>query len=245
FIDVHQLHAGETTRLVHLAFEQILFDGRLDVVGGRIDALDDFATSPLYCYAQNLGFCGNPLSIPVNANVPSYPNTGWGIRARWEISENAYSMTGVYNPFEGFRKNRYHGVNFRIPDDSGVAVMQEFGWKPLIASALGLPGTLKLGGLYDSEPKQNFESGDLGAGTYQVYATLQQKLWQEPGTTTIQGLSGFLAVTYAPPGVNTIEHFIDGGLVYIGLVPGRDTDALGLFALFGHFSSDLRRSQVE
>jgi len=114
--------------------------------------------------------------------------------------------------------------------------MQEFGWKPLIASALGLPGTLKLGGLYDSEPKQNFESGDLGPGTYQVYATLQQKLWQEPSTTTTQGLSGFVAVTYAPPGVNTIEHFIDGGLVYIGLVPGRDTDALGLFALFGHFS---------
>jgi len=89
-----------------------------------------------------------------------------------------------------------------------------------------------------------FESGNRRSGTYQVYATLQQKLWQSAAKPT-GGLSGFLAVTYAPPGLNTIEHFVDGGLVYIGLVPGRDTDALGLFALFGQFSSDLRRSQVE
>ena len=241
---VQQLYGGPTTRLVHLALEKILFDGRLDVVGGRIDALDDFATSPLYCYAQNLGFCGNPLSIPVDASVPSYPNTGWGIRARWSISENLYAMTGVYDAVAGFRRNRYHGVDFRIRHDSGVAVMQELGWKPLLARALGLPGTFKLGGVYDSEPKVKFESGNRRSGTYQVYATLQQKLWQSAAKPT-GGLSGFLAVTYAPPGLNTIEHFVDGGLVYIGLVPGRDTDALGLFALFGQFSSDLRRSQVE
>jgi carbohydrate-selective porin OprB len=146
FFAVQQLYGGSTTRLVHLAVEKILFEGRLDVVGGRINALDDFATSPLYCYAQNLGFCGNPLSIPVNASVPSYPNTGWGIRGRWSITDNAYTMTGVYNVVAGFRENRFHGIDFRIQSDSGVAVMQEFGWKPLIAKALGLPGTVKLGG---------------------------------------------------------------------------------------------------
>ena len=61
------------------------FDEKLDIVGGRINALDDFATSPLYCFAQNLGFCGNPLSIPVNASVPSYPGAAWGIRARYQV----------------------------------------------------------------------------------------------------------------------------------------------------------------
>jgi porin len=44
--------------------------------------------------------------------------------------------------------------------------------------------------------------------------------------------------------MNTIEHFVDAGIVYTGLVPGRDTDVVGLFALFGHFSPDLRRSEV-
>jgi len=115
--------------------------------------------------------------------------------------------------------------------------MQEFGWQPLLARELGLPGTVKVGGEYTSEPKVKFESGNRRSGTYTVYATLQQKLWQKPGATH-QGLSGFLGVTYAPADLNTIEHFVDGGLLYTGLVPGRDRDVLGLFALWGHFSHE-------
>ena len=243
FFAVQEIFGGQTTRLVHLALEKITAGGHLSVVGGRIDALDDFATSPLYCYAQNLGFCGNPLSIPVNASVPSYPNTAWGLRARWSFTDNVYAMTGVYDAFSRFRANRYHGVDFSIRHDSGVAVMQEFGWQPLIARRLGLPGTVKVGGVYTSEPKVKFESGNRRSGTYDVYATIQQKLWEEPGAA-YQGLSGFLAVTYAPADLNTIEHFVDGGLLYTGLVPGRDRDVLGLYGLYGHFSPDLSRSQV-
>jgi porin len=151
-------------------------------------------------------------------------------------------MTGVYNAFPDFRANRYHGVDFSIRHDSGVAVMQEFGWQPLIARELGLPGTIKVGGVYTSEHKEKFESGEQEHGTYTVYATLQQKLWEEPGGTH-QGLSGFLGVTYAPDDLNTLDYFVDGGLLYTGLVPGRDRDVLGLYALYGHFSEDLSRSR--
>jgi porin len=153
-------------------------------------------------------------------------------------------MTGVYNAYADFRANRYHGVDFSIRHDSGVAVMQEFGWQPLIARRLGLPGTIKVGGVYTSEPKVKFENGEREHGTYTIYATLQQKLWEEPGATH-QGLSGFLAVTYAPGDLNTLEHFVDGGLLYTGLVPRRDRDVLGLYALYGDFSEDLSRSRVE
>src|SRR5207247_1633978 len=178
--------------------------------------------------------------IPVNASVPSYPNTAWGLRARWSFTDNVYAMTGVYDAFSRFRANRYHGVDFSIRHDSGVAVMQEFGWQPLIARRLGLPGTVKVGGVYTSEPKVKFESGNRRSGTYDVYATIQQKLWEEPGATH-QGLSGFLAVTYAPADLNTIEHFVDGGLLYTGLVPRRDRDVLGLLGLYGDFRPDLTR----
>jgi porin len=109
---------------------------------------------------------------------------------------------------------------------------------------LGLPGTIKVGGVYTSEPKVNFESGKQGSGTYTLYATIQQKLWEEPGAPH-QGLSGFFATTYAPADLNTLGRFVDGGLVYTGLLPGRDRDVLGLFALYGHFSGDLSRSRVE
>ena len=127
FFQVQQIFGHQTIRLVDLAVEHLFFDKKLDVVAGRINALDDFATSPLYCFAQNLGFCGNPLSIPVNASVPSYPGAAWGIRARYEVSPEFYSMTGAYNTYRDFRSDKFHGVDFSLRHNSGVAIMEEFG----------------------------------------------------------------------------------------------------------------------
>ena len=127
---VQQLFGHQTIRLTLLAVEHLFLHKKLDVVAGRINALDDFATSPLYCFAQNLGFCGNPLSIPVNANVPSYPGAAWGIRGRYEISPEFYSMTGAYNTYGDFRSNKFHGVDFSLRHNSGVAIMQEFAYSP-------------------------------------------------------------------------------------------------------------------
>lgn len=63
FFDVQQLYEGQTIRLVNLAVEQNLLDDKLDIVGGRLNGLDDFTESSFYCYSQNGGICGNPSSI--------------------------------------------------------------------------------------------------------------------------------------------------------------------------------------
>ena len=245
FFQVQQIYGHQTIRLVDLALEKLFLDRKLDIVGGRINALDDFATSPYYCYAQNLGFCGNPLSIPVNASVPSYPNTAWGIRGRFEFSPEFYSMTGAYNTFVDFRDNKFHGVDFSIRHNSGVAIMEELGYSPEALRELGYPGIYKFGGLYDSEPRLQFETNQLRGGTWQIYLTLQQRLFRRPqgATNAHQGLWGFLALTYAPPEMNELEYFADSGLLYFGLIPNRPSDELGLFGLWGQFSSDLAEAQ--
>src|SRR5580704_13952030 len=245
FFNVQQIYGHQTIRLVDLAVEKLLFDKKLDIVGGRINALDDFATSPLYCFAQNLGFCGNPLSIPTNASVPSYPGAAWGIRARYEISSELYTMTGAYNTYLHFRDDKFHGVDFSLRHNSGVAIMEEIGYSPKPLRDLGYPGIFKLGGLYDSEPRLQFETGQLRGGTWQLYLTGQQRLLPRPegATNPHQGLWGFLAFAYAPPKMNMDEYFWDGGLLYFGLIPHRPDDELGLFGIWSQFSSDLRDSQ--
>lgn len=245
FFQVQQIYGHQTIRLVNLAVEKLFFDQKLDIVAGRINALDDFATSPLYCYAQNLGFCGNPLSIPVNASVPSYPGAAWGIRARYQPTPEFYSMTGVYNTYLNFRDDKYHGVDFSIRHNSGVAIMEELGYSPAALRELGYPGTIKFGGMYDSEPRLQFESGQLRGGTWQIYLTDQQRLLPKPvgAVNDHQGLWEFFALTYAPPKMNQLEYFADWGLLYFGLIPGRPKDELGLFGLWGQFSSDLAATQ--
>jgi porin len=245
FFQVQQIYGHQTIRLVDLALEHRFLDHKLDVVAGRINALDDFATSPFYCFAQNLGFCGNPLSIPVNASVPSYPGAAWGIRGRYEFSTEVYSMTGAYNTYGDFRSDKFHGVDFSLRHNSGVAIMEELGYSPEPLRQSGYPGDFKLGGLYDSEPRLQFDTGEQRGGTWEVYLTGQQRLSPRPegATNPHQGLWGFLALTYAPPEMNTLQYFADAGLLYFGLIPHRPTDELGLFGLFGQFSSDLRDSQ--
>src|SRR5271166_6632411 len=245
FCQVQQMFGHQTFRLVDLAVEKLFLDKTLDVVAGRINALDDFATSPLYCFAQNLGFCGNPLSIPVNASVPSYPGAAWGIRARYQLLPELYSMTGAYNTYADFRSDKFHGVDFSLRHNSGVAIMQEFACSPKQTRELGHPGTFKLGGLYDSEPRLQFKTGQMRGGTWQFYLTGQQRLLRRPegATNPHQGLWGFLAFAYAPPKMNTDEYFWDAGLLYFGLIPRPPYDELGLFGVWGQFSSDLRDAQ--
>ena len=242
---VQQIYGHQTIRLVNLAIEKRFFHKKLDIVAGRINALDDFATSPLYCFAQNLGFCGNPLSIPSNANIPSYPGAAWGIRLRYQVSPEFYSMTGAYNTYRDFRSDKFHGVDFSLRHNSGVAIMEELGYSPQPLRDLRYPGIYKLGGLYDSEPVLNFQSGQTRGGTWQMYVTAQQRLLPRPdgATNPHQGLWGFAAFTYAPPKMNTDEYFWDAGLLYFGLIPHRPSDELGLFGIWGQFSSDLRDAQ--
>ena len=243
FFQVQQEFGNPTVRLDNLAIEQQLLDGRLDLVAGRIKATDDFAYSWVSCYSQNLGLCDFRLGTPYNGSIPSHPYSAWGLRAYDEVTPELYTMTGAYNTFADFRSARFHGVDFSIRHDSGAAIFQEFGYSPDALRDRGTPGTFKLGGFYDSEPRREFETGQI-RGTWMLYGLAQQRLYgAEAGTR--RGLTGLLGFSYAPPAMNTLEYFVNAGLVYEGLLPQRVQDVLGLFFIWGGFSSDLRDAQRE
>lgn len=246
---VQQIYGGQTTRLVQLALGKGFFDGALEIVAGRLDGLDDFIASPLYCNAQNLAFCGNPLSIPIDISIPSYPNTAWGARAKYQPGETWYAMAGAYNAFAPFRGNQYHGVDFSWRHDSGVVVIGELGVTPDKIGEHGLfsdlPGHYKFGGYTDTQPRTVFATGDMERGTWGVYVGFDQMLFREGGPGSNQGLTAFVTTHYAPPERNPQELFISGGLLYQGPIPGRDNDLLGFYVAYGQLSSVQRHAQIE
>jgi carbohydrate-selective porin OprB len=127
FFQVQQEFGHPTMRLDNLAIEQQLLDGRLDVVAGRIKATSDFAYSWVSCYSQNLGLCDFRLGAPYNASISSHPYSVWGIRARYDLTPEIYSMTGVYNTYADFRDIKWYGADFSIRHNSEIAPFQEFG----------------------------------------------------------------------------------------------------------------------
>jgi hypothetical protein len=166
---------------------------------------------------------------------------GLGNSIRNEVTPEFYSLTGAHNTYAGFRSIQWHGADFSIRHNSGVALFQEFGYSPQYLQVRDYPGTFKLDGFYDSEPLRQFVLHRI-TGTWMVYGLAQQRLYTpEPGTE--RRLTGLLGFAYAPPDVDTLEYFGNAGLLHQGLIPACSQDALGLFAIFGEFFSDLREAQ--
>ena len=80
---------------------------------------------------------------------------------RWEPSALWYAMGGVYNTVAGFRANKFHGVDFSIRPNSGVVGIMEAGVQPEKMGIVprDLPGHVKVGGYYDTEPLKDFTPG--------------------------------------------------------------------------------------
>ena len=82
-------------------------------------------------------------------------------------------------------------------------------------------------------------------GNYGAYLLAEQQLYLRNGKAdpAQRGLTGFFRLLGAPADRNLTQLEVDGGLVYRGLVPGRDWDTLALAASYPEFSQDIRRAQ--
>ena len=80
-----------------------------------------------------------------------------------------------------------------------------------------------------------------------IFATPgRQMVYREGGAGSGQGLTPWAALTFAPiERVNTLPLFAAGGLVYRGLVQGRDDDTTNLGVYYGAFSDDLPDQRFE
>jgi porin len=75
-----------------------------------------------------------------------------------------------------------------------------------------------------------------------LYAAFDQRLLPKAGAHGL-GLTPFVAFSWAPPDVDPQEWFVDGGVLWEGIVPGRPQDVIGLYGVYGQTSSDLRQAQ--
>jgi porin len=79
-------------------------------------------------------------------------------------------------------------------------------------------------------------------GTHGIYGLAEQLVYGEQGPGE-QGLWLFGEVAYANPKVNRFSHYFGGGLVYKGLIPGRDFDETGFGFAIARNSSHYKDGQ--
>lgn len=241
--NVAQVCCVDTYKLVNASYEQSLFEDKLNVRLGRIAGGDEFLSSPLYWLFVQNGIDGNPVGIFLNTGFSAYPNATWGVRVRTHPTKNFYIMGGVYNANPDRLKRKKHGGDLSF--DGPYFLIAEIGYHlNELFHDTGLPGNYKIGAYYETGDFKNFSKpGATKNGNSGFYVLIDQMIYREKsgtGLTTEQGLHPFVALLFAPDSeINTFPFFFNGGLVYKGLIPGRDQDYAGFAVVYGKYSDKL------
>jgi len=242
-LDTLDEHGG--FRIVHMALGQQLFNNTTEIVLGRIITGEDFANLRLACTSLNQRVCANPIVGRQSLTFPTYPVATWGARIKFKPHRDWYAQAGSYLVYAGLGNSNTGGLEFKVPNGSGLLSMGEVGYiTGNYRGVPGLPGIIKAGAYYDSERLTDLDSGRNVNGTWGMYILGEQMLYSENSQYT-EGLSGFLALSYGPEDRNIITFMASGGLSYQGLISGRSSDTMAFVFAYGLFSDDLNEFNRE
>ena len=253
------IFGSEQVRLYGLYLDQSLFNDKLSIRAGRIATGDDFASSPIYWIYMNNAIDGNPISLPLNLPFISYPTAVWGIRTILKPNDWLNWKFGIYNGDDRVGRMDAHGMDYSLRLSKGIMYIQELDILTNQAKdSQGMPGNYRLGLYYhsgkffdqylDTSGGSYIVSGvsrKKHIGNYGLYTHFDQMIYREGGPGSDQGLTAFVATTWAPADINQFPFFIDGGIFYKGLIPKRDDDIAAWGFAYGKWSGDLADSQSD
>ncbi len=246
---------GQVFRLVQMRIDQKLFNDQLELSYGRITTTSDFLTSPFYCQFVNNGICGQPPAPFFNMpdGITAYPAAYWGGVARVQTTKDTYVKFGVYDGDVASGDDR-HGANFGF-GDNGVLLFTELGYQSKFG-LWGMPSRYSFGGYVHTGDFPDVAQDRLGGnlfisggpgrehsgqgGFYLLFEQMFLRNANRPET----GLNGFVTLVVSPDeDKSPIPFFLNGGLIYEGLIPCRPNDktALGFYSAW--FSGSVHDAQ--
>ena len=250
------IYGSEQVRLYNLYLEQAMFNNKVYFKAGRLGAGDDFAQSPLYWTFLTNSIDGCPINLPINFFFTVYPTATWGARLKINPVSAFAWKGGIYHQDSRVGRNEAHGADFTWRSNKGLLFIQEFSFLPnQYETARGNPGNYKLGLFYSTgrfNDQYQDENGNSYAltdlpqkrryGNYGMYFHADQMIYREPNSRD-QGFTPFFVVVLQPSQTNELPFFLDAGLTYKGLIPGRDDDVSGIGFAFGKWSRQLNKYQ--
>jgi len=250
-LTISNIAGFQTLRLFDLWFQQELFDGRLSVRAGQLNADAEMVISDYGATFIN-GTFGWPAFLYLNlpGGGPDYPMGTLGLRV---AARPVKWFTLVSAAFQGnvFAENvNRHGFRWDLSAGNGYTFLNEaqLRWNHERDSQR-LPGQLKAGAWFQTGALANALADSTGAGNYGFYFILDQMLYREPSPplpspsgkdaaaapappSSNQGLGFFTRVAFEPQVSNAASFYIDTGVTYTGLLPSRNNDVAGVaFAL--------------
>jgi porin len=269
---ISEIEALPDQRLYNAYFEQSFFDGRLNIRAGQQAADVEFFDSETDDLFIN-GTFGWPAIKASNlpAGGPAPPIAVPGLRIKAALTDRITVFGAVFNgnpaaPGDGDPQTRdNHGLAFRVNDPRWIIGQVRFDYDVDIGGR-SLAGNVTPGGWkhYGDFDSQRFTAEGLSLadpsgsgipaklrGNYGIFAVIEQVLYRPPevkdNTTSasIPGVTAFGRIAYSPPDRNLIDLYLDGGIGFVGFVPGRPLDRFGVAAAYMRISNTARNLDLD
>jgi carbohydrate-selective porin OprB len=235
--------------------------------GGWMRPQQEFVQQPLSKLFLNnaiesaKGLGGN---IPFSSSY-----SAWGGTLEIKPHELVYIKNGLFMSFPEATSSFNHGLAFQgyaqDTDLNGLLYMGEAGFTPKIGESK-LEGKYAFGGYFYGTPENQTRtwSNNYVDGRYGFYFQADQMLYREPSAPVAssapsdgksfkevapaekpklskQGLNTFNLITMAPGYArsNNFPFYFQTGLVYTGLIPGRDQDSTQIAFGYGAYQGDV------
>ncbi len=253
------IEAVPAIRLSELWLEQKLFDGKASIRFGQLAADVEFFFSNLSTmFLQSDWATISAVNAP--SGGPAYPLSTPAVRFKLDPTANTSLLFAVFNgdpagPGEGDEqlRNRY-GLNFRVRDPAFVIGEVQVR-RNTDKKETGLATTLKVGawGHLDTfDDKRIASDGTLLAdpansaeparhkGNGGIYSVIEQQLYRPSGKDAESGISIYSRLSASPSDRNLIDFYVDGGIIFAGLIPDRPSDKFGAGLTYSRFSDSIR-----
>jgi porin len=165
-------------------------------------------------------FIQSGFGISPHLAVPTYPDASAGAIVLADLTDVLQAKVGVWDGVPDGRNWGFSGTGITL-------TIGELECRYQLADGR-LPGAIDAGVMYLS-------AGEVSPGDYQpqgwgIYLDFEQILWRENpwDEEDRQGLGGFVQYSNAAPDEEVgFPEYLGAGLVYQGLLPGRDDDGFG------------------
>ena len=229
---ISNIDAKRFNHVSELWYRHSFLDSTLWLKLGKMEATSDFSH-----IETGLEFLNSSAGLIPTIPMPSYPDQDWGAVAGVEPADWFSCNFGIYQgKIDGGRSPGNTLDNLR-----GPMLIAE----PSLKYKLGdMPGSLNIGAWWNGRDFEAFQkhpsSRDHHGSAYGWYAFWQQLLWKEnpDDKNCEQGIGIFTQYGWAPKDRYEIENHVGGGLRWIGAIPERDDDILGLGAFTVFFSDE-------
>lgn len=179
---------------------------------------------------------------------PAYPMGALGVRVKVRPTDNFTVLAAVFNGLTAGRGSinpqelNANGARFPIGDgytaflEAQYAINQgRFG--------PGLPGMYRIGAWYNNYGVDDLRYDNSGLSladpasngnpyryrsTYGFYIGGDQMIWRPEGEGKDKGIGVFARVMGGPGDRNPLSFYVNGGVTWKGMIPGRDDDVFGL-----------------